>query len=109
MLLTFVFVRIGVLRGERGRFQLFGKYFVADVPQWLIRYLDATGDTVNTAARLESTGEPRKIQVSTETAQRLMAAGKEHWLTKREGKVTAKGKGELEVSGIMIFIFLFGF
>jgi class 3 adenylate cyclase len=54
---------------------------------------------VNTAARLESTGEPRKIQVSTETAQLLIAAGKEHWLSKREGKVTAKGKGELEVSG----------
>jgi hypothetical protein len=40
----------GVLRGERARFQLFG-------------------DTVNTAARMESTGIQTKIQISQETAE----------------------------------------
>ena len=38
-------VTAGVLRGDRARFQLFG-------------------DTVNTAARMESTGEAGKIQIS---------------------------------------------
>lgn len=61
---------------------------------------------MNTAARLESTGEPKKIQVSSETARRLIGCGKEHWLIKREGKVTAKGKGELEVSGVMSSTYL---
>jgi len=67
----------GVLRGEKARFQLFG-------------------DTVNTAARMESTGEPNKIQVSQQTAELLMSAGRESWLTKREELVSAKGKGQLQ-------------
>jgi len=67
----------GVLRGEKARFQLFG-------------------DTVNTAARMESTGEPNKIQVSQQTADLLMSAGRESWLTAREELVSAKGKGQLK-------------
>ena len=70
-------VTAGVLRGERARFQLFG-------------------DTMNTTARIESTGEPSQIHVSQETADLLTAAGKGQWLTKREDKVIAKGKGELQ-------------
>jgi len=66
----------GVLRGEKSRFQLFG-------------------DTMNTAARMESTGVPNRIQVSQQTADHLIEAGKEHWIIKREEKVKAKGKGEL--------------
>ena len=66
----------GVLRGDKSRFQLFG-------------------DTMNTASRMESTGLPRKIQVSQETADLLIAQGKKSWLTKRKDAVTAKGKGEL--------------
>jgi class 3 adenylate cyclase len=69
-------VTAGVLRGEKSRFQLFG-------------------DTVNTAARMESTGEPRKIQISSETAALLSAARKESWCEKRDTTVMAKGKGEL--------------
>ena len=70
-------VTAGVLRGEKARFQLFG-------------------DTVNTASRMESTGERGRIQVSQETGDLIMAAGKAHWLKPREERVVAKGKGELQ-------------
>ncbi|KAL7562526.1 hypothetical protein ACA910_008233 [Epithemia clementina (nom. ined.)] len=69
-------VTAGVLRGERSRFQLFG-------------------DTMNTASRMESTGMRDKIQVSQETADYLVAAGKKSWITPREDIVTPKGKGEM--------------
>ena len=52
--------------------------------------------TVNTTARIETTGAKNKIHISVETADRLIAAGKEHWVTLREDKVVAKGKGELQ-------------
>ncbi len=64
----------GVLKGDRARFQLFG-------------------DTVNTAARMESTGERGRIQLSHSTAELLIAAGKESWLIPRDDTVTVKGKG----------------
>lgn len=67
----------GVLRGTKGRFQLFG-------------------DTVNTAARMESNGVPSCIHVSQATADALIEAGKENWLVAREEKVTAKGKGLMQ-------------
>eukprot|EP00339_Tiarina_fusa_P009010 CAMPEP_0117058878 /NCGR_PEP_ID=MMETSP0472-20121206/40893_1 /TAXON_ID=693140 ORGANISM="Tiarina fusus, Strain LIS" /NCGR_SAMPLE_ID=MMETSP0472 /ASSEMBLY_ACC=CAM_ASM_000603 /LENGTH=805 /DNA_ID=CAMNT_0004776357 /DNA_START=1 /DNA_END=2418 /DNA_ORIENTATION=+ len=70
-------VTAGVLRGEKGRFQLFG-------------------DTVNTASRMESNGIPRKIQVSQTTADALILEGKESWLIPRKEKVVAKGKGEMQ-------------
>lgn len=69
-------VTAGVLLGERARFQLFG-------------------DTVNTAARMESTGVKGKIQVSHATANLLTASGKGHWLERRQDAVLAKGKGVL--------------
>lgn len=70
-------VTAGVLRGERSRFQLFG-------------------DTMNTASRMESTGKPGRIQVSQETADLLIAAGKSAWISTRDEKVVAKGKGEMQ-------------
>ncbi|CAB9498751.1 Receptor-type guanylate cyclase gcy [Seminavis robusta] len=70
-------VTAGVLRGERARFQLFG-------------------DTVNTAARMESSGESNRIQVSAATAKLLIAGGKEHWLQRRADMLNIKGKGMLE-------------
>jgi hypothetical protein len=70
-------VTAGVLRGDKSRFQLFG-------------------DTVNTAARIESTGQRNKIHLSQETADLLTAAGKNHWLSARQEKIEAKGKGELQ-------------
>lgn len=39
---------------------------------------------MNTAARMESTGVPRRIQLSEETAELLIAAGKEDWVRRRE-------------------------
>ena len=66
----------GVLRGERGRFQLFG-------------------DTVNTAARMESTGRSNMIHLSQELVDLLIEAGKSHWVVIREDRVNCKGKGVL--------------
>merc|ERR1711871_1337976 len=60
----------GVLRGDKARFQLFG-------------------DTVNTAARMESNGIPNKIQVSQKTADLITNAGKGSWLTAREDLINA--------------------
>ena len=70
-------VTAGVLRGEKSRFQLFG-------------------DTVNTAARVESTGMRNRIHISEETANLLETASKGHWIKPREDLVHAKGKGELK-------------
>lgn len=70
-------VTAGVLRGERSRFQLFG-------------------DTMNTAARMESNGKKDRIHLSSETAELLIAAGKNSWVSAREDKIIAKGKGELQ-------------
>jgi class 3 adenylate cyclase len=70
-------VTAGVLRGDRARFQLFG-------------------DTVNTASRMESNGQPMRIHLSEDTANLLRAAKKEHWIKSREDKIIAKGKGEMQ-------------
>lgn len=66
-------VTAGVLRGEKSRFQLFG-------------------DTMNTTSRMESNGTKNRIQLSQETADLLVAAGKGSWIVPREDKITAKGK-----------------
>lgn len=96
----------GVLRSQNARFQLFG-------------------DTVNTAARMESNGAAGMVHISQETANELTARGKtsksaeiwtivaffvfivahlsrlylvclEDWFYPRDEKITAKGKGELQ-------------
>lgn len=67
-------VTAGILRGEKARFQLFG-------------------DTVNTAARMESTCLAGQIQVSETTAALLRKRGKSSWLRLREDAVAPKGKG----------------
>ena len=45
---------------------------------------------------MESNGLPNRIHVSEETANALTLQGKGHWLTPREDKIVAKGKGELQ-------------
>jgi class 3 adenylate cyclase len=67
----------GVLRGQKSRFQLFG-------------------DTMNTASRMESNGQAGRIHISKETANELIAKGKSSWVTNRQDKVVAKGKGEMQ-------------
>ena len=51
------------------------------------------GDTVNTASRMESTGQKGRIHISQSTANALKEAGKGHWLKQRKNMVEAKGKG----------------
>ena len=70
-------VTAGVLRGEKSRFQLFG-------------------DSVNTAARMESTGQPNLIHASQETADLLVACGKVSWVAARDDVVSVKGKGTMQ-------------
>ncbi|KAL7505956.1 hypothetical protein ACHAXN_003317 [Cyclotella atomus] len=70
-------ITAGILRGTKSRFELFG-------------------DTINTASRMESTGQAGKIQLSEETAELLRMDNKGSWLKKREDKVAAKGKGTLQ-------------
>lgn len=76
-------VTAGVLRGEKGRFQLFG-------------------DTVNTASRMESNGLPNLIQASEQTAELIKAAGKGIWLTARDELVQAKGKGAVQTYWVQV-------
>ncbi|CAB9528997.1 Receptor-type guanylate cyclase gcy [Seminavis robusta] len=70
-------VTAGVLRGDKGRFQLFG-------------------DTMNTASRMESTGIRNKIQCSSETADLLREGGRERWITPREDAISVRGKGLMQ-------------
>jgi len=69
-------VTAGVLRGDKSRFQLFG-------------------DTVNLASKIESTGQRNRIHLSHDTAELLIAAGKDHWVEARENKVEIKSRGEV--------------
>ncbi|TVR37458.1 MAG: hypothetical protein EA392_12675 [Cryomorphaceae bacterium] len=56
---------------------------------------DIWGDTVNTASRMESSGEVGKVNISESTYELL----KDHsdFAFERRGKIKAKGKGELEM------------
>ena len=52
---------------------------------------DLWGDTVNTASRMETTGIPGEIQVTTATYEQL----KEQFIFKPRGRVSIKGKGDM--------------
>ena len=54
---------------------------------------DIWGDTVNTASRLESSGEPGKINISEATYEQV----KDHFNCEHRGRITAKGKGEIDM------------
>jgi class 3 adenylate cyclase len=51
---------------------------------------------MNTAARMESNSARGRIHVSEATAGLLIEARKSSWLKKREDKIVAKGKGEMQ-------------
>jgi len=53
---------------------------------------DLWGDTVNTASRMESHGEPGTVQVTEETYRLLEG----HFALKKRGRIAVKGKGELD-------------
>ncbi|GAB4303702.1 MAG: adenylate/guanylate cyclase domain-containing protein [Oscillatoriaceae cyanobacterium] len=52
---------------------------------------DLWGDTVNVASRMESQGEPGKIQVTAATYERL----KSKYILEKRGTISVKGKGEM--------------
>lgn len=50
---------------------------------------------------MESTGQRGKIQISQATADYLIQAGKTNWITPRQDKVVAKGKGEMQTFWVL--------
>ena len=54
------------------------------------------GDTINTAARMDSNSSKGRVQISETTAALLCKANRHHWLIKREDLIDAKGKGQLQ-------------
>ncbi|MCB1180073.1 MAG: hypothetical protein KDK36_21020 [Leptospiraceae bacterium] len=58
---------------------------------------DLWGDTVNTASRMESSGEEGKIQISEETYKLI----KDKFEFYERGKINVKGKGEMNTYFIL--------
>ncbi|HNP55314.1 MAG TPA: adenylate/guanylate cyclase domain-containing protein [Ferruginibacter sp.] len=54
---------------------------------------DIWGDTVNTASRMESSGEAGKVNISASTYEKV----KDKYACEYRGKITAKGKGEIDM------------
>ena len=56
---------------------------------------------MNTASRMESTGQRNRIQVSESTAQLLIEDGKNNWIQPRDELVHAKGKGAIQTYWVL--------
>ncbi|TGM61697.1 adenylate/guanylate cyclase domain-containing protein [Leptospira adleri] len=54
---------------------------------------DIWGDTVNTASRMESSGIPGEVNVSSETYENI----KDFFICEHRGKIKAKNKGEIDM------------
>jgi PAS domain S-box-containing protein len=52
---------------------------------------DLWGDTVNVASRMESSGTPGRIQISSDTYELL----KDRYIVEKRGQISVKGKGEM--------------
>jgi class 3 adenylate cyclase/predicted metal-dependent HD superfamily phosphohydrolase len=76
-------LRIGINTGELIAGVIGKKRFAYDI--W--------GDTVNVANRLETAGEPGKINVSGSTYEYI----KDFFVCKKRGKIAVKNKGEIEM------------
>ena len=72
-------IRIGIATGPVVAWVIGSKKFLYDL--W--------GDTVNTASRMESCGEPDTIQVSETTWRRL----RDRFTLRERGEIEIKGKG----------------
>jgi len=59
---------------------------------------DLWGDTVNVASRMESQGEPGKIQVSTSVYERLQ----DNYLLEKRGAIAVKGKGTMTTYWLLL-------
>lgn len=70
-------VTAGMLRGDKGRFQLFG-------------------DTFKLSLHMQSTGRVSKIHISSDTAELLAHAGKSNWLTARDDQISMQGRGHVK-------------
>ena len=58
---------------------------------------DIWGDAVNTAARVEETSEPGRINISINTHEHV----KNHFVIEPRGPITAKNKGEIEMFWVL--------
>ena len=58
-----------------------------------LNFFVSNSKAVNTAARMEQTGQVGRIQASQQTANELMSTGKADWIKPREDKINPKGKG----------------
>lgn len=62
----------------------------------IISFCEAANPIRVCSCNATRTGEAGKVQLSQATADLVAAAGKTAWIEKREGKVVAKGKGEVQ-------------
>ena len=51
---------------------------------------------------METNSEPGKIHLSQATANELIGAGKEHWLSAREETISVKGKGFMQTYWVLV-------
>ena len=56
---------------------------------------------VNTASRMESTGEPMRIQVTETSAQMLTGVATSAWVCVPRGDLQVKGKGHMNTYWLM--------